>query len=139
MGTPAQNVALLKKAYQRWHRSKGRNPAIWLDLVGAKIKMRSLAAGGSGAPFTGAVQTKADVQRYFDGLLADWEMISYKTSQFIAQGNRVAVLGSTAWRNRRTGNILDTPKADFWELRNGRIVAMREFYDTAALVAAATP
>jgi ketosteroid isomerase-like protein len=139
MTSAARNVALLKDAYQRWHESRGRDPGIWLDLVADDVKMRSLAAGGSGAPFTSAINGKADLARYFDGLLADWEMIEYKTVQFIAEGDRVAVLGSTAWKNLRTGKTLDTPKADFWELRDGRVVEMREFYNTSALVFAATP
>jgi ketosteroid isomerase-like protein len=32
-----------------------------------------------------------------------------------------------------------TPKADFWTFRNGKAVEFHEFYDTAALIAAAKP
>jgi len=47
------------------------------------------------------------------------------------------MLGSTAWRNRRTGKVVDTPKADLVTFRDGRIVDFTEFYDTAKLFAAA--
>jgi uncharacterized protein len=46
------------------------------------------------------------------------------------------VRGSTAWRNRKTGRDLDTPKADFWVFRDGKVVDFQEFYDTAALMTA---
>jgi ketosteroid isomerase-like protein len=46
------------------------------------------------------------------------------------------MLGSTAWRNRRTQRVVDTPKADLLTFRGGRIVEFFEFYDTAKLFAA---
>jgi uncharacterized protein len=139
MGTPAQNVAILKDAYRQWHESKGASVDVWLDLMAEDVKVRSLADGKPAASFTSEGNSKAQFKRYFDGLLADWEMINYKASQFIAQDDRVAVMGSTAWRNRKTGRAVDTPKADFWTFRDGKITAFYEFYDTAALVAAAQP
>ena len=139
MGTPAQNVAILKEAYRQWHDTRGASVKVWLDLMADDVKVRSLADGKPAASFTTASNSKEQFKRYFDGLLAEWDMIHYKTDQFIAEGDRVAMLGSTAWRNRRTGREVNTPKADFWTFRDGKIVAFYERYDTAALVAAAQP
>jgi ketosteroid isomerase-like protein len=139
MGTTADNLAKLKDAYRQWHETRGRSVKVWLDLVADDVKVRSLAAGAPAAPFTGAINSKQQFQRYFDGLLADWEMINYKTGLFIAEGERVAMLGSTAWRHRKTGREVDTPKADFWTFRDGKVVEFHELYDTAALIAAAQP
>jgi len=139
MGAPAENVAKLKEAYRQWHETKGGSVKVWLDMVADDVKVRSLAAGAPAAPFTSEMDSKEQFKRYFDGLLGDWEMINYKTGQFIAEGDRVAMLGSTAWRNRKTGREVDTPKADFWTFRDGKVVEFHEFYDTAALVAATQP
>jgi ketosteroid isomerase-like protein len=139
MGTTADNLAKLKDAYRQWHETRGRSVKVWLDLVADDVKVRSLAAGAPAAPFTGAINSKQQFQRYFDGLLADWEMINYKTGLFIAEGEHVAMLGSTAWRHRKTGREVDTPKADFWTFRDGKVVEFHELYDTAALIAAAQP
>jgi ketosteroid isomerase-like protein len=139
MGTPAQNVATLREAYRLWHETKGGSVKVWLDLMADDVKVRSLAAGGPAAPFTSAHNSKEQFERYFEGLLAEWQMIHYTTGQFIAEGDRVAMLGSTAWRNRKTGREVDTPKADFWTFRDGKVVEFYELYDTAALVAAAQP
>jgi hypothetical protein len=111
---------------------------VWLDMMADDVKVRSLAAGASAAPFTAETNSKEQFKRYFDGLLADWEMINYKTGRFIAEGEHVAMLGSTAWRNRKTGREVDTPKADFWTFRADKVVEYYELYDTAALAAAAT-
>ena len=103
------------------------------------VRCYSLAAGAPGAEFTAPISSKKDFERYFKGLLADWEMIHYTTDEFVAEGDRVAVLGSTAWRNRLTGRTVDTAKADFWTFRDGKVVEFHELYDTAALVAGAQP
>jgi hypothetical protein len=139
MGTTADNVAKLKDAYRQWHETKGGSVKVWLDLMADDVKVRSLAAGAPAAPFTSAIDSKEQFKRYFDGLLGDWEMINYKTGRFIAEGEHVAMLGSTAWRNRKTRREVDTPKADFWTFRDGKVVEFHEFYDTAALVVAAQP
>ena len=138
MGSPSDNVAKLKGAYRQWHESKGSSVNAWLDLMIDDVKCYSLAAGAPGAEFTAIVKSKKDFERYFRGLLADWEMLHYSTSHFVAEGESVAVRGSTAWRNRKTGRAVDTPKADFWTFRDGKVVEFHEFYDTAALIAAAT-
>ena len=137
MGSPSDNVAKLKHAYREWHDSKGGSVKTWLDLVADDVKVYSLAAGAPEVEFTAAVSSKKDFERYFTGLLADWEMIHYTTGTFIAEGNRVAMLGSTGWRNRKTGGVLETPKADFWTFRGDTIVEFHELYDTAAVLAAA--
>ena len=139
MGSSSDNVAKLKTAYRQWHESKGGSVKGWLDLMVDDVRCYSLAAGAPEAAFTAPIVSKKDFERYFKGLLADWEMVHYKTDQFIAEGERVAVRGSTAWMNRKTGPVVDTPKADFWTFRDGKAVEFHEFYDTAALIAAAKP
>jgi hypothetical protein len=66
-------------------------------------------------------------------------MIFYRIDEFIAQGDRVVAIGSTSWRNKATGKVVLTPKADIWRMKNGKAVQFSEFYDTARLIAAAQP
>src|SRR5215470_2168063 len=86
MGSPSDNVAKLKHAYREWHDSKGGSVKTWLDLVADDVKVYSLAAGAPEVEFTAAVSSKKDFERYFTGLLADWEMIHYTTGTFITEG-----------------------------------------------------
>jgi uncharacterized protein len=71
-------------------------------------------------------------------LRADWEMIHYTVDRFVAQSDAVFMRGSTAWRHRRTGKIVDTPKVDFWRFENGKAIEFFEYFDTARAFAAAT-
>lgn len=139
MGSTSDNVATLKHAYGQWNKTKGGSVEAWLDLMVDDVKCFSLAGGNAAAEFTARIHSKKDFERYFRGLLADWEMIHYTTEDIIAEGNHVAVRGSTAWTNRKTGKKVETAKADFWTFRDGKVVEFHELYDTAALFAAATP
>jgi len=65
-------------------------------------------------------------------------MLHYEVHQLVAQDDAVFARCSTSWRNKRTGKTFDTPKADFWRLRDGKIVEFYEYFDTAQVMAAAT-
>jgi ketosteroid isomerase-like protein len=78
------------------------------------------------------------VKHYFAGLTADWEMIYFRVDEYIAQGDRVVALGHVSFRNKRTGKVLETAKADIIRMRNGKMCEFSEFYDTAAAIEKAT-
>jgi hypothetical protein len=136
MSTEDDNVAKLKAAYARWNDSKAGNADIWLDLLHDDVQLRSLADGAEGLEFSGARHSRTEVERYLEQVSSDWEMQYYTVRHFVAQGDRVAVLGECSWKNRKTGKILVTPKADFWRFRDGKVVEFVEFYDTAKALAA---
>jgi ketosteroid isomerase-like protein len=56
----------------------------------------------------------------------------------IEQDDKIVAIVTTAWRNKRTGKICEMPKADYWTFKNGKAVAIYEYYDTAKLIAAAS-
>ena len=67
-----------------------------------------MAEGSATATFTARVHGKQELKRYFDGLLGGWTMIRFRVEYFIAEGDRVAMIGSTAWRNKTTNKVCDT-------------------------------
>ena len=44
-------------------------------------------------------------------------MKHYTVEEYIAQGDVVVARGSTAWTNKKTGKVADTPKIDFWRFK----------------------
>lgn len=137
MGEEARNVELLKASYRRWHDSKGGSVDHWMGIVADHGRFGSLAQGRAPLQFARDYHSRSDLLAYFKGLLGDWEMLHYTIYEYIAQGDGVFVRASTAWRNRRTGRAVDTPKADFWRFRDGKVVEFFEYYDTAQFAAAA--
>lgn len=134
MSTESQNVAILKDAYQQWHDTKAGSVDHWLSLMTDDVQFRSLAAGAKAMEFTRESCCKNDVVQYFAGLTSEWEMIYYRVDEYIAQGDRVVALGQVSFKHKKTGKILETPKADFHKFRDGKICEFFEFFDTAAAI-----
>jgi ketosteroid isomerase-like protein len=134
MSDEAQNVTMLKAAYAKWADSKGQSADQWMEICADQIKFGSLGQGGAPATaYMTAYQRREDLGEYFPGLKRDWEMIEYVPEHYIAQGDRVVMLGRCAWRFKRTGKVVTTPKADSWRFTGGKAVEFYEYFDTAQL------
>ena len=138
MNREETHVSLLKEAYKKWHETKAGSVDHWLALMTDDIQFRSLGSGAPKMEFTRTSTCKEEVKGYFSQLTSEWEMIHYTIDEYIAQGDRVVALGRCGFRNKRTGKVLETPKADFHRFRNGKMCEFFEFYDTAQLIAKAT-
>jgi uncharacterized protein len=136
MADEARNVEALKQAYRRWSDSRGASADEWLSLCADKIAFGSLAQGPEGAKYLGAYHSRDALKEYFAGLSRDWEMIEFVAEHFVAQDDRVVMLGRCAWRYRKTGRVVWTPKADSWRFAEGKAVEFFEYYDTAQVRAA---
>jgi ketosteroid isomerase-like protein len=131
MSEEARNVAILKKAYTRWSESLGASAADWLAICADDIAFGSLAQGPDGARYLTEYRSRDALKEYFTGIERDWQMIEYVADHFVAQGDRVVMLGRCAWRYRTTGKVVWTHKADSWRFSEGKAVEYFEFYDTA--------
>jgi hypothetical protein len=129
-------VTLLKQAYSHWADSKGDSADHWMSIVDDKIKFGSLAQGAQDVSYLTTYQRRDELRQYFAGIKRDWEMIEFVAEHFVAQDDRVVMLGRCTWRFKRTGKLLTTPKADSWRFAGGKAVEFYEFYDTAQLRAA---
>jgi ketosteroid isomerase-like protein len=137
MGDEARNVELLKAAYKLWNDSKGGSVDHWISLATQDIRFGSLAGGAAPLAFTRPISNREAMRGYFEGLVGEWQMLHYSVDRFVAQDDAVFVRCSTSWKHRKTGKSFDTPKADFWRFRDGKIVEFYEYYDTAQIMAAA--
>lgn len=128
-----ENLRKLKEAYKLWDETKAGSIQVWFDLMAEDIHWNTI--GDEGKPYC---CSKDEAKQYFNGFCADWEMNYYKTDEFIVQGDRIVMLGSCSWRNRKTGKTLETPKADFFKFKDGEIVEFFEFFDTQKTISANT-
>ena len=133
-----ENVGVLKKAYALWNDDRANELAMshWMDLIADDVEWRSLADGAPGMEFTASCNCKSDLDKYFGGLAANWELLHYTPSEFIAQGDRVVMIGTCGWKFTATGKIVESAKVDVIRMKDGKVVAFHEFYDTAKAIAA---
>jgi ketosteroid isomerase-like protein len=136
MSNTESNKDLLRKAYRRWNDTKGGSVSDWMALADDNISFGSLAEGADVMPFTAPIKRKEALKTYFDGLLSDWSMIHYTIDAYVAEGDSVVAIGSTAWKNKRTGKTVETRKVDVWKFENGKAVEFYEYFDTAKVAAA---
>jgi uncharacterized protein len=136
MSDETQNVSILRQAYAKWSESKGASADHWTAIFADRFKFGSIAEGGHGAAYLTSYQSRNELAQYFAGIARDWDMIEFVTDHFIAQDDRVVMIGHCAWRFKRTGKVVNTPKADSWRFAGGKAVEFYEFYDTAQVRAA---
>ena len=67
--------------------------------------------------FARQYRDRKELAGYFNSLLGDWVMKHYTVEEYIAQGDVVVARGSTAWTDKKTGKVADTPKIDFWRFK----------------------
>ena len=139
MNQAEQNVSRLRHAYKLWGDTRGDSVQLWLDMMSDDVQMKSLADGGSGMEFTRSHEGKQQAISYFRELNDSWEMLFFHADEFIAEGDRVVMLGRCGFRSKTTGKSAESPKVDVFRFKDGQIIEYQEFYDTAKAFAAATP
>lgn len=126
-----QNTQLVKDAYAAYGRG---DVAGVLSCMSPQIDWE--LASVPGLSFTGKRKGSEQVAEYFR--LADEArtMREFVPKEFIAQGNKVIVLGSGAWTVRHTGRDFASDWVHVFTVEDGHISAFREFLDSHLAVEA---
>jgi uncharacterized protein len=136
MSDEARNVAILTEAYRLWSESRGTSADHWISICAQNIRFGSIAEPLKTVPYMATYRSRDEVGQYFAGVTRDWEMLEYRVDHFVAQGDRVVMLGHCAWRAKQSGEVVSTPKADSWRFADGKAVEYYEYFDTAQVMRA---
>lgn len=134
-----RNVAVLTEAYRRWAESRGGSVDHWMSICADDMQFGSLARGIEPVAYFTDYRRRDELKTYFDGLTKNWDMLEYRADHFVAQGDRVVMLGLCSWRSKTTGRVVTSPKVDSWRFAEGKAVEFYEYFDTAQVVQAMTP
>ena len=88
-------------------------------------------------PWAGEYHGPAGVLQYYTALTQGVELTGMDTSETIAQGDKVVVLGRHAGRVRATGKTYDMKWAQVYTLREGKVAALHSYHDTYLVAEAA--
>jgi len=83
-------------------------------------------------PFSGKRSTRAGVGEFFALIDANEESLRFEPNESVAQGDKVVSLGFYQWRVKATGREFESDFAHVFTIRDGKIVAFKEYMDTAA-------
>lgn len=133
MSEESENVDILREAYRLWHETKGESVDHWLSICADQLDFGSIGQSVKATPYMTIYESKTRLGEYFRGLARDWEMIEFRTEHFVAQRDRVVMLGRCSWRAKRTSKTVWSPKADSFRMAKGKIIEFFEYFDTAGM------
>ena len=79
---------------------------------------------------------RQEVAGFFASVNQLFDIQRFEPREFIARGDLVVVLGSETAVARSTGKVIELDWVHVFTMRNGKVAAFQEFFDTAAVVAA---
>ncbi len=126
-----QHVALVQRLYAAFAR---QDIADLLTTLDSNIDW--LFYGPADIPFAGHYHGHAEVREFFALALDSAEFLQFEPREFIPGASTVLVQGWEQVRVRANNCLWETEWAHVFTLRDGKIVKMREYYDTAVMVAA---
>ena len=94
------------------------------------------STGPKELPWAGAYRGHDGISRFFGEIEKSAEMLAFEPRTFIEQDNMVVALGHEKVRSKRTNRTYDSDWAHAFTLSNGKVVAFREYGDTAAAMKA---
>lgn len=94
-------------------------------------------------PFAGVFRGLDKCRIFFGHVANDVNIRNFTQDEFIASGDRVAVVGRLGLEFKSTGGIYDSPYAHILSIRSGQIERFRDFQNSAlaatVCTATATP
>lgn len=124
-----QNIAVVRQVYGAFGR--GDLDGI-LALLDPQVAWRT--PGPPDLPTAGMHRGVNGVREFFGKLLNTFEITNFEPQDFLAQDEKVVVLGTSLERVKATGNAIEFRWVHVFTIRNGRIVAFEEPADVSAVV-----
>ncbi len=125
-----QNIDLVQQAYAAFGR--GDIDGV-LATCGDDIVWEPVIGAGPHVPQAGLRRGKAAVREFFRILGESLEFERFEPQEFVAQRDKVVVLGAYAARPKGTGRRYASDWVMIFTIADGRIVSFREFADSAGL------
>jgi ketosteroid isomerase-like protein len=125
-----QNLEVVRKGYEAFGR--GDINAL-LSLFDENIEW--VSPGPPEVPTAGTRRGLQAVGEFFKTLNELLEFTRFDAKEFVAQGDRVIVLGEDTARVKATGKVLEGAWAHVFTLKNGKVVSFQEYSDMSPMVA----
>ena len=128
---PQENTKLVQQGYQ--HFKSGNIPAL-LDMLSDNVEW--VFPELKGVAVTGTRRGRKEVADFYAKLAETQETLSFEPREFVAQGDKVVVLGHYSFRVKATGRQFESDWAEVFTIKNGKIARFQEYANTAAAIVA---
>jgi hypothetical protein len=89
-------------------------------------------------PFAGTWHGREQVGQFFSIVAQTQDVVEFEPEEFIAQGDKVVVLGRFSQRVKSTVRVSASDWVHVWTVKDGKVTHFREYVDTAAVSRAHT-
>ena len=125
-----ENVAIVQRGYEAFGR--GDIDAL-IETMDANIEWTS--PGPSDLATAGQRVGHQQIRQFFATINELYEFQRFEPQTFVADGDKVVVLGEDTLTVKATGKTVTESWAHVFTIKNGKIVRFQEYIDTAAIVA----
>jgi uncharacterized protein len=129
----AQNVETVKTAYAAFGRG---DIAGVIATLNEDVEWRGVIGGEGAVPTAGLRRGRDEVRTFFQQVAEAMTFQSFDPREFIAEGDKVAVVGRYKGQAKSTGKAWDAEWVMVFTMHNGKISGFREFTDTRQVAAA---
>lgn len=126
--TAASNKQLVQQAYQNFRSGEVQSLLNVLaeDVLWEMPEMPNM-------PFASARKGRAQVAQFFRKMAEVQDVLEFEPHDFIAEADKVIVLGEFKMRVKATGRIAASAWAHVWQVENGNVSLVREYVDSLAV------
>jgi ketosteroid isomerase-like protein len=101
-----------------------------LTLLAENVEWR---IPGAGLPLAGTYRGRDGVANFFQKLAAESEVLDFQAREYLAEGDRVLVVGWERVKVRATSRTVELDWVMSFSVRDGKIATFRQYIDTKAL------
>ena len=125
------NVEIVQACFAAFQR--GDVPAI-LNLCDENVEW--IEPGLPGIPYGGRGKGRNSATEFFRAMGDTTDVLNFAPQTYLANGDRVVVLGTEDLRAKATGKSAHTEWALDFTVQNGKVTRWQAYFDTAAVQAA---
>lgn len=128
-----ENIRLVRHTYQS---IKAGNVQALLNTLAETVQWQLPEM--ENVPFAGTWRGRAGVEQFFSKVFAVQDVVAFEPEEFVAQGDKVVVLGRFTMRIKATGRDFSSRWAHVWNLKDNQVTHFYEYVDTAVVSRAHT-
>jgi ketosteroid isomerase-like protein len=126
-----ENTKLVQRCYELF---KSSDIKALLDLFSEDIDFQMPEI--ENVPFSGKHTGREATARFFELVGETQDTLEFNPQEFIAQADKVVVLGNSLYRVKASGREYANEWVHVWTVHGGKILASKEYLDTAVSSAA---
>lgn len=131
----AIEVAAGAEIVRRFYEMAGRGDPAALEVFHPDVEF----AMPEVLPHGGTIRGREALGAYFGEVRGRWDDFRVEADDFVDGGDRVVALGRFCGRPKVSSRYVEVPFALVWTLRDGSVVRVDEYTDTAMLLEALRP